>query len=205
MKYIDLTHTFNNQMPVFPGDPASELEQTTFVEKDGFSHYHLTTSLHVGTHMDAPSHMLMGGKLLSEYPAEKFFGRGIIIDARGKTLVNDELLSGVDIQRGDIVLICFGWSSVFNEDEYYLNYPVITEGFASKLVELGVSIIGMDTPSPDKAPYSVHKILLKADILIIENLTNLEQLVNNQNFEVITLPIKLEAEAGLCRVVAKIL
>ncbi len=205
MRYIDLTHTFNGQMPVFPGDPASELKQTTFVEKDGFSHFHLNTSLHVGTHMDAPSHMLMGGKLLNEYPVEKFFGRGVVIDARGKTSVGAELLSGMDIKSGDVVLICFGWSEVFHNDEYYLNYPVISEGFAKKLVELGVAMVGMDTPSPDKAPYGVHKILLKQDILIIENLTNLETLFAYPNWEIVALPAKLEAEAGLCRVVAKIL
>jgi kynurenine formamidase len=147
----------------------------------------------------------MGGKLLNEYPVEKFFGRGVVIDARGKTSVGAELLSGMDIKSGDVVLICFGWSEVFHNDEYYLNYPVISEGFAKKLVELGVAMVGMDTPSPDKAPYGVHKILLKQDILIIENLTNLETLFAYPNWEIVALPAKLEAEAGLCRVVAKIL
>lgn len=201
--YVDLTHTFTNDMPVFPGDPGAVLVKTSDVTKDGITHFDVKTGMHVGTHMDAPSHMVVGGKFLHEYPVKKFFGRGVIIDARGKSSAGPELLSDVQIQAGDIVLVCFGWSSEFNSEQYYLNYPVITPALAKKLVELGVSVIGMDSPSPDKAPYEVHKIFLPSDVLIIENLTNLEQLIGKTNFEVIALPTKFEAEAAHCRVVAK--
>ena len=203
MAYIDLTHIFNNDTPVFPGDPEPELVKIAEVGKDGFMDHQVKTAMHVGTHMDAPAHMVQGGKLLSEYPAEKFFGRGVIIDARGKTSADAELLSNVDIKKGDIVLVCFGWSTEFENDEYYKNYPEITEPFANRLGELGASIIGTDTSSPDRAPYVVHKILFKHDILIIENLTNLEKLIGKTNFEVIALPTKFQADAAPVRVVAK--
>jgi kynurenine formamidase len=201
--YIDLTHTFNNQMPVFPGDAPSELKEIASVAKDGVSHYEIKSLMHTGTHMDAPAHMVMGGKLLDEYPAGKFFGRGVIIDARGKQSADSELLLSTAIKKGDIVLVCFGWSTEFTNDEYYLNYPELTPQFAEKLVQLGVSIVGMDTPSPDRAPYNIHKILFKGDILIIENLTNLQQLIGQKNFEITALPAKFQAEAAPCRVVAK--
>ena len=202
--YIDLTHTFNNQMPVFPGDSSADLIKVADVAKDGVAAYEVKTSMHVGKHMDAPAHMLLGGKFLHEYPVEKFFGRGIIIDARGKSSAGPELLEGVEIKKGDVVLVYFDWSTEFGKDDYYQNYPELSEGFASKLCEAGVSILGMDTPSPDRAPYSVHKILLKRDILIIENLTNLQALISHKNFKLIALPTKFEAEAAPCRVIARI-
>jgi len=202
--YIDLTHTFNNEMPVFPGDSAAELVKVADVAKDGVGAYEVKTSMHVGTHMDAPSHMLLGGKNLDEYPAAKFFGRGVVVDARGKSLADVSLLNGLDIKKGDIVLVCFNWSTEFGRDDYYQNYPELSEDFAKKLVDLGVSIVGMDTPSPDRAPYTIHKILLPRDILIIENLNNLVSLLNSKNFEVYALPVKFQAEAAPCRVVAKI-
>ncbi len=205
MKYIDLTHTFNSNMPVFPGDPTAELVKVSDVAKDGVLHYDLKTGMHVGTHIDAPAHMLLGGKYLHEYPTEKFFGRGVIIDTRGKPSADVDLLEKADIKKGDIVLVYFDWATEFEEEGYYLNYPEISGAFAKKLADIGISIIGMDTPSPDRAPYPTHKILLSADILIIENLTNLGQLVGNQTFEVIALPAKFQAEAAPCRVVAKIL
>lgn len=204
MKYIDLTHTFTADMPVFPGDPSPALIKIADVAKDGFTDHEIKTAMHVGTHMDAPAHILAGGKYLDEYPPEKFFGRGVLVDARGKTSASVELLSAVHIQKGDIVLVYFDWSSEFGKDDYYLNYPVLSEEFGKKLAELGASIVGMDTPSPDLAPYSVHKILFKSDILIIESLTNLRQLMG-KNFEIIALPPKFQAEAGPCRVVAKVI
>ena len=202
MVYIDLTQTFTNSMPVFPGDFVSEFER---VSKDGIVDHKLTTGMHVGTHMDAPLHMVAGGKYLSDFPPEKFFGRAVLINAFGKISADVSLLSNINIKKDDIVLIYFGFGEKFRENVYYKNYPVLTEEFAKKLVELGVSVIGMDTPSPDTAPYSVHKILLSAEILIIENLTNLNRLTNCKNFEIVALPIKLQTEAAPCRVVAKIL
>lgn len=202
--YIDLTHTFTGHMPVFPGDPEPELVKIADIGKDGFVDHQIKTAMHIGTHMDAPGHILSGGKFLHEYPAEKFFGRGVFIDARGKSSAGMDLLASADIKKGDIVLVCFGWSSEFGQDEYYQNYPEINKEFAQKCGELGVSIIGMDTSSPDRAPYEVHKILFKHDILIIENLTNLESLIGKKNFEIITLPAKFQAEAAPCRVVAKV-
>ena len=199
--YIDLTQNFKPQMPVFPGDKLSSLTQTATVKEQGCSDHRLSTGMHVGTHIDAPAHMLENGKLISEYPAEKVFGRGVLIDARGKTLASADLLLASGIKPGDIVLVMFGWSEKFSQPDYFINYPEIAKSFANKLVELGASMVGMDTPSPDSLPYKVHKILLSKDILIIENLRNLEGLLNYKSFEITALPLNIEANASLCRVV----
>ena len=37
MKLIDLTHSFTNQMPVYPGDPLPTLTQVTSIEKEGYT------------------------------------------------------------------------------------------------------------------------------------------------------------------------
>ena len=204
MEYIDLTHIFTGQMPVYPGDDLPELTQTASIEKEGVVDHQIVTGMHVGTHMDAPLHMIAGGKQISDYPAEKFFGRGVLIDARGQELADVNLLAGIDIQPGDIVLVMFGWGGKFREPDYYQKYPEITEQFAAQLADLKVSIVGIDTPSPDRLPYKVHKILLGQDILIIENLVNLENLASKK-FELVALPVKFDTEASFCRVVARIL
>lgn len=211
MEYIDLTQKFFGKMPVYPGDSTPILEEKI---SGGIVDHKLITGMHVGTHMDAPLHMLAGGKYLSEYPVEKFFGRGVLIDLRGKTGEDIEKLpalrslgeggGNLEIRPGDIVLINFGWSKKFNQADYFADYPVLTEALAKKLIELKVSMVGMDTPSPDRGPYTVHKLFLNKDILIIENLANLESLAG-KSFEVVALPIKLQADAAFCRVVAKIL
>lgn len=61
----------------------------------------------------------------------------------------------------------------------------------------------MDTPSPDRVPYAVHRLLLASNILIMENLAHLDQLLGVAQFEVFALPLKLHADAAPVRVVAK--
>jgi kynurenine formamidase len=190
-------------MPVYPGDPKGELKQIAAIDKDGFTDHELKTAMHVGTHMDAPLHMIDGAKKISDLSPDKFFGPGKLIDARGMEKIDVELLTQAKVATGDIVLILSGFGEKFQETEYFEKYPELTEEFANKLVKLKVKMIGTDTPSPDRSPFSVHKILLTQEILIMENLTNLEQLLN-KNFEVIALPAKLETDAAPCRVIAKI-
>ncbi|MFA6521485.1 MAG: cyclase family protein [Candidatus Gracilibacteria bacterium] len=204
MKYIDLTHTFTKKMPVYPGDPMPELVQTAFINEAGYNEFQIKSGMHVGTHMDSPLHMIAHGKRLSEYSADRFFGEGHLIDAREKDSIDVDLLEGHKISKGDIVLIVTGFYKKFNSPDYYEKYPEITEGFALKLIELGVKIVGMDTPSPDRPPFKIHKMLLENEILIIENITNLEELLKHAQFGVVALPAKFDAEAAPVRVIAHI-
>ncbi|MBL8029717.1 MAG: cyclase family protein [Candidatus Doudnabacteria bacterium] len=202
--YIDLTRPFNGTMPVYPGDPLPSLLKIANCDVDGFEDHELKSAMHVGTHMDAPAHMIAGGKKISEYGPEKFIGQAVLLNAAGLSEISEEILSKADISQSDMVIIKTGWEDKFFEPEYFADYPGLTENFAKKLLGLGVSILGLDTPSPDRSPYAVHKILLSGEVLIIENLTNLKRLPENKKFELIALPLKLESNASFCRVVAKI-
>lgn len=209
MNYLDLTHTFAANMPVYPDDPVPELRQIADLNKDGYNDYQITTTTHVGTHIDAPLHMLEGGKRLSDFPVDKFFGRGCLIDARDASVIRADLLDkssaekGLPAQAGDIVLVLTGFAQKYRQPEYYEHYPEISEDFARRAIELGIKMIGVDGPSPDRPSYKIHKLLLGQEILIIENLTNLESLVGITNFEILALPLKLQADAAPARVVAK--
>ena len=149
--------------------------------------------------------MLSNGKYLHEYEVAKFIGRGVLVDARGKQEIDTEILTKADIQKGDIVIFFTGRYKKFGEAEYYTNYPELTLECAQKSIAIGASMIGLDTPSPDRVSYEVHKLLLSHDILIIENLTNLESLLNHPNFEIYALPAKLQTDSAPCRVAAKII
>ncbi|MFA4814659.1 MAG: cyclase family protein [Candidatus Gracilibacteria bacterium] len=203
MEYIDLTHTFKKVMPVYPDDPESELEQVAFIDEDGCNGFQVKTGMHVGTHMDAPLHMLKNGKRLSEYSPEYFFGKGHLIDARGKP-IDVDLLDEKTISPGEIVLIMTGFYKKFGTSEYYESYPEITEAFALKMIELQIKLVGMDTPGPDRPPFAIHKLLLGKDVLIIENLTNLESLLGCPDFTIVALPAKFDTEAAPTRVIAQV-
>jgi kynurenine formamidase len=205
MKYIDLTHAFTSSMPVFPGDPAATLKQVAHLETDSFNDHKLTTIMHVGTHMDAPLHMIENGKKIDELNIESFFASGVLIDARNKKVIDATILDGKDIPTGSAVLLYTGLGENYRSPSYFENYPAVTPDFAEAMVACKVKMVGMDTAGPDHAePWQTHKILLSHDIVILENLTNLDKLVGINNFEVIALPAKLQADAAPVRVVALI-
>lgn len=203
MPFIDLTHTFNQNMPVYPGDPKPEIRHIAHISEHGYNDFEITTGMHVGTHIDAPFHMLANGKQLHEYPVDHFVGKGHVIDARDRA-IDAELLNEKNISKGDIVLVLTGFSAKYNSPEYFESYPEIGESFAKKLIELGVSMVGMDMCSPDRPPFAIHKLLLKHDVLIIENLTNLEKLLECKTFNIIALPAKFHADAAPARVIAQL-
>jgi len=203
MKIIDLTHTFTEDMPVYPGDPKSSLQQVAHLEKDTYNDFKLETFMHVGTHMDAPFHMIEGGKKIDEIAPEKFIGSGVLINVQGKKEISVESVKNKKIGEDSVVLLYTGRARFYRSDEYYNDLPFLTEDFAREMVNLKVRMLGMDMLGPDlDSPWPTHKILLGNEILIFENLTNLDQLLNIEKFEVIALPPKLKTDAAPVRVVA---
>src|SRR3989344_3321749 len=203
VKIIDLTHTFTKDMPVYPGDPKASLEQVAHIEKDTYNDHKISTVMHVGTHMDAPLHMIANGKTIDELDPAKFIGDGIVINVQGKQKIDLSVLEGKKIDSGSVVLLYTGYGSKYRSDSYFEGYPELSEDFANKMVELKVKIVGMDMLGPDyDKPWVTHKILLGNEILILENLTNLDKLLDIGKFEVIALPAKIHSDAAFVRVIA---
>nr|MBP9691294.1 cyclase family protein [Candidatus Woesebacteria bacterium] len=85
-------------------------------------------------------------------------------------------------------------------------YPSMTAEFAQILVDRKVKVVGMDILGPDTDPsWPAHKVLLGNEVLIIENLTNLEKLLEVQEFKIIALPSKYQTDASPVRVIAEVL
>lgn len=202
--YRDLTHAFTDHMPVYPGDAAPQIRQIARLAEHGFNEYCYEGGFHVGTHMDAPLHMVDQGSRVSDISVDRYFGRGRLLDARARASIGMDLLDGVGIERGDVVVVLTGWYKRFNEPDYYTGFPPVEVSFAEKLVEMGASILALDTPSPDHAPFPVHKVLLGGGVLIVENLTEVECLLGARAFDIVALPAKFEWEGAPVRVVAAV-
>lgn len=203
MKYIDLSQDIYHHMPIYPGDRDVELFPEKSLAADHYTAFSLSTGMHAGTHIDCPMHLLEDSRTIAEYPMERFIGRGYLLDVRGLKKIAYQDKYDEEIQRGDIVLILTGSDKYYGSDDYYNKHPEITEELAAFFVSRSIKLVGMDMPSPDYPPFAIHKLLLSQDILIIENLTNLELLLDVQAFEVFALPLKLHAEASVARVVAR--
>ncbi|MBL8122146.1 cyclase family protein [Candidatus Saccharibacteria bacterium] len=197
---IDLSVSITEKTPVYPGDPPVKIETAGVLERDGYCDHVVTIGTHVGTHIDAPMHMLAGGKALADYPLERFVGRGVCIDVRS----GFDSLYTATIQKDDILLLYHGYGEKYHRREYFQEYSALPPKAADLLIEKHVSMVGSDTCSPDNgADFPIHRQLLAADVLIIENLTNLGRLVG-KSFNVFALPLALIQDAAPARVIAQL-
>ncbi|HRT33712.1 MAG TPA: cyclase family protein, partial [Bacteroidales bacterium] len=57
LRVIDLTHTIESTMSVFPGTSTPVITQESTIERDNYAEKSLSFCSHTGTHIDAPSHI----------------------------------------------------------------------------------------------------------------------------------------------------
>jgi kynurenine formamidase len=145
------------------------------------------------------------GKLISDIPLEQCFARGVLIDARGKKTIGVDLIPE-HVEAKHAVLLCTGMSARYrNDPTYWTTYPALTPEFADELARRRIKMLGMDMAGPEPPPfvsYETHRRLMAHGMLILENLTNLEQLAGVPAFDVIALPVRFAADAAFARVVA---
>lgn len=202
MTYIDLTMPLNPQTPVYPGDPLVGVEKAADLEQDGYLDHVLHVGTHNGTHIDAPAHMVAGGKLLDHFPIDCFVGQGKVVDVREG--ITPEVLEDAGIEADDIVLFYTGASERYDAPGYYETKLSVDEDTLEFLISRRIKMFGVDAGSVDDEPFPVHKALLSNDILIIENLVHLRSLVGKR-FKITALPLNVNVEGCPARVIAEII
>jgi len=103
------------------------------------------------------------------------------------------------ISEAEFLLLHTGWSRFWGTDEYNRGYPALSPAAAEWLAETGLKGVGIDAPSfdaEDSASLPVHKRLLGAGMLLVENLTALDRLTGS-DFFLSVLPLNI-AGAEAC-------
>jgi kynurenine formamidase len=202
MPLIDLTQTLFHQMPVFPGEERPSILEDKLPEDVTYVTFRLETNMHTGTHIDAPYHAKADSRTIDSYPLEMFCGKAKVLDIRGETDAKMRLEWEQAFRDFEIILFCTGHDKHWNTPVYYHNYPVISDEVVFALKETGVRIVGVDSPSPDKSPFTFHQHFLNRERFLVENLTKLDQLIAAEEIEFMAFPLKIRAEASLIRAVA---
>jgi arylformamidase len=200
-RIIDLSQDLSEQTPAFPGDPSLKitvLDSTATASTAGERHLnssHLSMGLHCGTHMDAPYHFFEDGETIDRTPLAWYVGPALLIrlpcDAHGMTIEPHHLAPHAAQLRGlGRVVLNTGWHHRWGREDYFVAHPVISGAAAQFMVDCGVRLVGVDTPSVDRPPYDAHLAFLGAGTLIVENLTNLDAITSDV-FELIVVPLKI--------------
>jgi kynurenine formamidase len=216
MKLVDLSHPFDPDGPVNKKKNQLEIRTVKTVEGDGVNTREIMFDNHIGTHVDAPLHLIAGGASVDQLPLDVFCGTAIVLDipcgqngAIGRAEMEN---AGQEIRRGDIVVVHTGWGDKIGDSDYASHHPYLTEDGAEWLAEKGVRMVGMDVQSVE-LPHSLRqknfrytslRILLTHGIPAIHNLTNLEQ-IKNRRVKIFALPINFRgADGAPARVVAEL-
>ena len=204
MKVIDLTQLISNDMPVFPGTAPASLEVVNTYEKDGFRETLFRMTSHTGTHMDAPYHLFAERTKLDEMPAAQFVGKALVIDCTDVAeggIIGMERVEAVKemADQADFLLFRTGWDVNWGKEKYFGAYPVISMEICQYALDSGKKGLGFDSIGIDPvAEMSLprHKMLLsQAEIVIIENLTNLGE-IGSGLFTFAALPLKYQSADG---------
>ena len=203
-RFIDLSHPLVDGLPNFPDDPQLSVKVHCTVSQRGYNLSHLSMGSHQGTHLDAPFHFYDDGKTLEQIPLERFCGPACLVDlAPGGALAPSTPLTvemfepHVDrFLPGARVIYRTGWSHAFGTETFFKEFPTLTLDAARWMAERRIGMIGMDTPTPSTDWLECHHILLAKDveIVIVEGLTNLDQLP--PEFRFIGFPLKITGRDG---------
>jgi arylformamidase len=208
---IDLTHTVENGMPVYIGDPVPKISRFKRLAKDGVNVSVLKLGSHTGTHVDAPIHFVRGGQAVDELSVESFVGEAAVLDFSGKQAGSAITASDLEghsdeVEKGSIVLLYTGFSKKWKDLRARRKFTYLSGDAAQWLAEREVKAVGIDYLSVEKfgakTPIA-HVTLLSRGIPIIESLNqNLSRLVGRKVLFV-CLPIKIgECDGAPARAMA---
>lgn len=209
----DLTLELRPEMLVFPGYEGFEPNR---LEDHGDNVPSRVTSrfsanAHQGTHVDAPLHFIEGGKTIERLDPKTLVGPAKVVDLReyrGEQITKDVLQDNAsDIEEGDrVVLLTGDVDHNFDRDDFFEIASVLSPDGAEWLVERGVVLVANDflTEPPTWEDRPVHNILLGAEIPIVEYISNVDTIADNDRVELIALPLLIpNFEAAPARVVAR--
>lgn len=206
MRIYDISVGIKNGMTVWPGDQAVEVGWDARIADGAASNVSfIRMGAHVGTHIDLPLHFIENGKGTESLELQDLIGRvqvvevGDDIDVIDAAYLENTLL-------WDAKRLLFksrnskAWSAT--EQSFDENYVALDASGAEWLVAKGCELVGIDGFSiarfeETEAP---HKILLGADVLVIECLDLSE--VEAGEYDLICLPLKLiDREAAPVRAI----
>lgn len=202
MKIIDISHLLTNSLAPWPGDTPFDFQLVARL-RDGASCNvgKLTSSVHNGTHVDAPYHYDERGATVEKPPLDIFIGPARIFPAQGCDVIGREVFAGLDGRATPRVLLR---TNACDDKSVFPNkIPTLAPDVPIWLGGQGVRLLGLDLPSVDQVDSKtlpLHHALGKAGIAILENL-DLRRAAPGI-YDLIALPLRLDgADASPVRAI----
>ena len=192
--WIDVSVPLRNGMVVWPGDAPFERTSTLEIANgDTCNLSQISSTAHIGTHMDAPRHYLDGAAGMEAWPIAASVGRARVIEIVDTEVIRTSELEPHHLAKGERVLFKTRNSEAcWKTDDFQKNYIYLPPETARYLAGRGVQTVGVDYLSVggfESGGPETHRILLDAGIWIIEGL--ILQHAEPGEYELVCLPLKI--------------
>lgn len=195
--WIDISQPLTHATAHWPGDTPFSYALTATKEQTGSVNIgKITTSLHTGTHIDAPYHFDDQGKKVHELDIDVYIGPARLVDVSVYETIGRAELESVPLDGVSRLLLRTRTSraqlSAFPEQITYLR-----EDIGPFFQEKGIILVGVDVPSVDplnSKTMAAHHSLHRHGVHILENIVLHH--VDPGDYELIALPLPLHGADG---------
>lgn len=216
-RVIHLSHVIHPEIPQWVGDPPVKFETVADLNTDGYYLRRFSLGEHTATHINAPKSFYADGIGIDEYRADSLVVPAVVIDMQASVTINpDYTLAIADIltweqQYGKIpadcvVLLRTGWQAKWCDNTAFLNpdasgslhFPGFSSEATQVLLQRQIAGVGIDTHGVDSGQditFATNHLVLIQPRIVLENLTNLDQLPVRGTTLVIGI-LRLQAGAG---------
>lgn len=227
-RFVDLTHPFDPTIPHFDEAKPMQIDQISTIENKGFNVEWFQFEGPWGTHVDAPAHMVPGGRTVDKIGLKEMLLPLVVIDVHEKVeqnpdyiLTSDDVMSWEDdngqIPQGAFVALRTDWSkrwpdsaAMHNVDEEGISHtPGWSLDALAYLYEYcQITASGHETINADpgidgkSSDWACQRYILGHDHFQIELLTNLDQCPAKGALVVCTFPMPLQASSFPARLFA---
>lgn len=196
MTFYDITLPLAPHIAAWPGDtPVTLTRNAALARGDSVNLSSLCTSVHNGTHTDAPYHFSEEGITAEALDIRAYIGPAVVVDVAGREVISQHDLGSADLRATPRVLFKTGaWT---NHSRFPDRIPVLAADVPAYLQARGVVLVGFDVPSVDALDSQVlplHHALGRCGIVILESLLLTE--VPTGVYELLALPLKLVGADG---------
>jgi len=217
-KVIDLSHTVDENIPLWPGDPPMKFTTVANFKDDGYYLRKFSIGEHSATHMNAPNSFHADGVGIDHYKPQDLIRDAVTIDVKDQAAADPDYAFSLDdlneweqkhgeVPADSVVLLNTGWSRYWRDPKKFfgldgkggLHFP----GFAGEttkflLDQRHIAGVGIDThgvdPGQDET-YATNTQVLSQPRIVLENLTDLDQMPAT-GATIVIAPLKLKDGSG---------
>jgi arylformamidase len=181
---------------VWPGDtPIALVRNHDMQHGELYTLSQITTTVHMGSHLDAPMHFVRDGHGVDQIDLNKLIGPCFVADLPNVDSIDAQSLEQANIPAHVTRLLCRTRNSQYwlrGDNVFHTDFVAIDPSGAEWIVQRGIQLVGVDYLSVGayEGGIPTHEILLSNGVVPVEGL-DLSRIEPGE-YQLICLPLKLK-------------